>query len=348
MTSAQTKSPARVGRSVQFAGPSKPLSFAQHTTELSGSHQILLKVKACGVCHSDSFPESGMFPGQIYPIIPGHEIVGIVEEAGSAVKRFKKGDRVAVGWHGGHCGECERCRRGDFIACLELQTPGINIQGGYAEYACFDEAVCASVPEELTDAEAAPLMCAGVTTFNALRNSGATAGDTVAILGIGGLGHLGVQFANKMGFRTVAIARGDDKAPFAKELGAHHYINSQKGNVTEELNKLGGAKVVLATVTDTTAMNPVIGGLRVDGCLLIVGAGFDQLDLRPVQLLGNRLSVKGWPSGRAVDSEDCMRFAALTGIRPLIESFSLDRAEEAYKHMMSGKARFRAVIETGA
>jgi D-arabinose 1-dehydrogenase-like Zn-dependent alcohol dehydrogenase len=187
-----------------------------------------------------------------------------------------------------------------------------------------------------------------VTTFNSLRHSGAKPGDTVAILGIGGLGHLGVQFANKMGFRTVAIARGDEKAAFAKELGAHHYINSQKQNVAEELNKLGGAKVVLATVTDTSAMSPVVGGLTVDGCLLIVGAGFESLDLKPVQLLGNRLSVKGWPSGRAVDSEDCMKFAALTGIRPLIERFSLDNAEDAYKRMMSGKARFRAVIETGA
>jgi D-arabinose 1-dehydrogenase-like Zn-dependent alcohol dehydrogenase len=348
MTSTQTQATVRVGRAVQFAGPNKPLSVVQQTTELTRADQVLLKVKACGVCHSDSFPESGMFPGQIYPIIPGHEIVGIVEEVGSSAKRFKKGDRVAVGWHGGHCGECDRCRRGDFIACIKLQTPGINLQGGYSEYACFAEAVCAAVPEELSDAEAAPLVCAGVTTFNSLRNSGATAGDTVAILGIGGLGHLGVQFASKMGFRTVAIARGDEKASFAKELGAHHYINSQKGNVTEELNKLGGAKVVLATVTDTTAMNPVIGGLAVDGCLLIVGAGFDPLDVRPVQLLGNRLSVKGWPSGRAVDSEDCMKFAALTGIRPLIERFPLDRAEDAYKLMMSGKARFRAVLQTGA
>jgi D-arabinose 1-dehydrogenase-like Zn-dependent alcohol dehydrogenase len=269
----------------------------------------------------------------------------VVVETGPQAVRFQKGARVGVGWHGGHCGECVSCRSGDFITCENLKTPGISLDGGYAEYATFNEEVCAVVPDALDSAEAAPLVCAGVTTFNALRHSGARAGDVVAILGLGGLGHLGVQFANKMGFKTVGIARGDDKADFARKLGAAHYINSEKQDAVAELNKLGGARVVLATATATKAMTPLVDALATDGRLIIVGAGMEPLDMPPIKLLSKRLSICGWPSGTARDSEETMAFAAQTGIKPMIERFSFDKVSEAYERMMSGKARFRAVIE---
>ncbi len=307
--------------------------------------QVLLKMQACGVCHSDSFAFSGHFPGLQYPSTPGHEIVGIVEEIGADVKRLKKGDRVGVGWHGGHCSECTACRAGDFISCNKLQTPGITFPGGYSEYGLFPEEVCAVVPEKMSSTEAAPLLCAGVTTFNALRHSKAIPGDTVAVLGLGGLGHLAVQYANKMGYHTVAIARGDDKKDFAFKLGAHAYINSETQNGAEELQKLGGAKVILATVTNSKAMSALVDGLCIGGQLLIVGADIEPLNVSPIQLIGGRKSITGWPSGTAKDSEDCLRFSALHNIKPMVELFSFAQANEAYERMMSGKARFRAVID---
>jgi D-arabinose 1-dehydrogenase-like Zn-dependent alcohol dehydrogenase len=277
--------------------------------------------------------------------VPGHEIVGIVEELGADVVRLKKGDRVGVGWHGGHCAECDSCRKGDFITCRNLETPGITRDGGYAEYGLFPENVCAMVPPELSSAEAAPLLCAGVTTYNALRHAGAMAGDVVAILGIGGLGHLGVMFANKMGYNTVAIARGKDKAAFATKIGAHHYIDSENPDAVDQLNKLGGAKVILSTITNSKAMSPWVNGLCIGGRMVLVGADFQPMEVSPVALLAGRRSLTGWPSGTARDSEDCLKFAALSGIRPMIETFPLNKAEQAIEHMLSGKARFRAVIE---
>jgi D-arabinose 1-dehydrogenase-like Zn-dependent alcohol dehydrogenase len=335
----------RTALAAQVSKPGSKLEINKREVAIPSSRHVMLKLQACGVCHSDSFTMEGGFPGIKYPIVPGHEIIGLVEEVGGECKRLKKGDRVGVGWHGGHCGFCQSCRAGDFVTCVSLETPGITYDGGYAEYACFPEEACASVPSQLDAAEAAPLMCAGVTTFNALRNSGARPGDLVAILGLGGLGHLGVQFASKMGFKTVAIARGDDKAPFAKELGAAQYINSERQNVAEELNKLGGAKVVLSTVTSSQAMNALIDGLAINGRLVIVGADVDPLKISPVQLLQARRTVTGWPSGTAKDSEECMQFAALTGVRPMVERFAFKNVSEAYARMMSGKARFRVVIE---
>ncbi|HEY9792952.1 MAG TPA: zinc-binding dehydrogenase, partial [Candidatus Obscuribacterales bacterium] len=257
----------------------------------------------------------------------------------------KKGDRVGVGWHGGHCAECNACRSGDFICCERLEIPGINRDGGYAEYVVFPESVCARVPDGMDSAEAAPLLCAGVTTYNSLRHAGAMPGDTVAILGLGGLGHLGVQFAAKMGFRTVGIARGSEKADFAKKLGAHHYIDSEKADAVEQLKQLGGAKVILSTVTSSRAVTPWVEGLGLNGKLVLVGADIEPLGINPVQLLGQRKSIVGWPSGTGKDSEECLEFCALTGIRPMIERFPFSKAKEAYDRMMSGKARFRAVIE---
>jgi D-arabinose 1-dehydrogenase-like Zn-dependent alcohol dehydrogenase len=335
----------RTASVAQVSKPGSKLELTKREVGIPSSRHVLLKIQACGICHSDSFAMEGHLPGIKYPIVPGHEIVGTVEEVGPDCKRLKKGDRVGVGWHGGHCAICPSCRSGDFIACANLQTPGINIDGGYGEYASFPEEVCAMVPKQIESVEAAPLLCAGITTFNALRHSGARPGDLVAILGLGGLGHLGVQFANKMGFNTVAIARGDDKAPFAKQLGAKEYINSERQNVAEELKKLGGAKVVLATVTNAKAITPLIDGLALDGRLVVVGADAEPMQVSPIQLIMARRSVIGWPSGTGKDSEECLEFAALTGVRPLVERFPFKNVNEAYERMMSGKARFRAVIE---
>lgn len=335
----------RTALAAEVSKPGSKFEIAKKEVALSSPRHVLLKIQACGVCHSDSFAVHGGFSGLKYPIVPGHEIVGIVEDVGAECKRLKKGDRVGVGWHGGHCGECSSCRSGDFITCVNLQTPGITYDGGYSEYGAFPEDVCATVPDGMTSAEAAPLLCAGVTTFNALRHSGARAGDLVGILGVGGLGHLGVQFANKMGFNTVAIARGAEKGPFAKQLGAHHYLDSERQAVAEELKKLGGAKVILSTVISSKAMAPLIEGLGVGGRMVIVGADMEPLPISPVQLLGARRSVTGWPSGTGMDSQECMQFAALTGIKPMVERFPFKDVAQAYEHMMSGKARFRAVLE---
>jgi len=345
MTPTEAAQKVITGSVTRIPSPGKPFEVVKQEIPLPKGRQVMLKVLACGVCHSDSFTVQGTWPGLKYPLAPGHEIIGTVVEVGPDATRLKKGDRVGVGWHGGHCGECVSCRSGDFITCSKLQVPGLSCNGGYAEYVTFAEDVCAVVPAELDTLEAAPLVCAGITTFNALRHSGAKAGDVVAILGLGGLGHLGVQFANKMGFKTVAIARGDDKKEFAHKLGALHYINSEKQDAAAELNKLGGAKVVLATATSTKAMTPLVDGLAVGGRLVIVGAGMEPLDVIPIKLLGARRSICGWPSGTGKDSEECMSFAAQTGVRPMIERFPFDKAPEAYERMMSGKARFRVVLE---
>lgn len=312
-----------------------------------GPRQVRLKVQACGVCHSDMFTVAGAWPGIRYPRVPGHEVIGSIDAIGPDVPDFRIGMRVGVGWHGGHCGHCARCRRGDFITCIEGQVPGISYDGGYAESMIVPWEALAAVPETLDAAQAAPLLCAGVTTFNALRHSGALPGDRVAVLGMGGLGHLGVQFAARLGFETVAIARGADKAPFARQLGATHYIDSTQQDVGAELMRLGGAAVVLATATDAAAMTATVGGLAVDGRLIVLGAPADSLEVSALALIPQRRSVRGWPSGTALDSEDTLRFSARSDVRPLVETYPLDQAAEAYARMMSGKARFRVVITMG-
>jgi D-arabinose 1-dehydrogenase-like Zn-dependent alcohol dehydrogenase len=329
---------------VQVANANAPLELVERDIPEPKARQVRIKVQACGVCHSDMFTVTGGFPGIQFPRVPGHEIVGIIDALGTDVPDWKKGARVGVGWHGGHCGHCNSCRRGDFITCSTGQIPGISYDGGYAEYMIAPCEALASVPDELKSDDAAPLLCAGITTFNALRHSGAGPGDLVAILGIGGLGHLGVQFAAKMGFRTVAIARGADKGPLAKKLGAQIYIDSTTQNAAKELSQLGGAKVILATVTDAKSMSSVVGGLGIDGKLLIVGASGEPIEVSSMMLIGGRRSIAGWPSGTAPDSEDTLKFSLQANVRPMIETFPLAKAAEAYQRMMSGKARFRVVL----
>ena len=308
---------------------------------------VRIKVQACGICHSDSVTKEGLFPGIEYPRVPGHEVVGIVDAVGQGVARWKPGQRVGVGWHGGHCGYCDSCSRGDFFACqTSTLVSGVSFDGGYADYMVAPAEAIAAVPDELSAVEAAPLMCAGITTFNCLRNSGARAGEVVAVLGLGGLGHLGVQFAAKMGFRTIGIARGKDKEALAKQLGAHHYIDSQTHDPAKELLKFGGAKVILATVTNAEAMSAAEGGLAVNGTLMLIGA-VPSLQVSALQLLIYRQSVKGWYSGMAIDSQDTLAFSVLTGVRAMNEVYPIEQVEEAYERMMSGKARFRVVLTTG-
>jgi D-arabinose 1-dehydrogenase-like Zn-dependent alcohol dehydrogenase len=333
-------------RVVQVPHPNGPFELVERKIPDPRAGSVRIKVQACGICHSDSFTKEGTFPGIQYPRAPGHEIAGIIDAVGTGVVGWTPGQRVGVGWHGGHCGYCDSCRRGDFVTCQTAQVPGITYDGGYADYMIAPAEALALIPEDLSAVEAGPLMCAGITTFNALRHSGAQPGDVVAILGIGGLGHLGVQFAAKMGFKTVAIARGADKEPLARQLGARHYIDTQAQDPAAELIKLGGAEVILATATSGKALSAVLGGLGVNGKMIIVGAA-DPLEVPPLLLIGGRRSVMGWPSGRSIDSQDTLRFSALTGVRSMNEVFPLERAAEAYEHMMSGKARFRVVLTTG-
>jgi D-arabinose 1-dehydrogenase-like Zn-dependent alcohol dehydrogenase len=334
-------------RAIQVSSPNGPFELVEREIPEPSAGSVRIKVQACGICHSDSFTKEGTFPGIQYPRVPGHEIAGIIDAVGSGIAGWAKGQRVGVGWHGGHCGHCDSCRRGDYVTCQTApQVPGISYDGGYADYMIAPAEALALIPEDLSAAEAGPLMCAGITTFNSLRNSGAGPGDVVAILGIGGLGHLGIQFAAKMGFKTVAIARGTDKEPLARKLGAWQYIDSQTQNPAAELAKLGGAKIILSTATSGKAMSAALGGLAINGKMIIVGAA-DPLEVSPLLLISGRRSVMGWPSGSSVDSQDAMRFSAQTGVRSMNEIFPLERAAEAYERMMSGKARFRVVLTTG-
>jgi D-arabinose 1-dehydrogenase-like Zn-dependent alcohol dehydrogenase len=330
-------------RAVQVEKPGSGLELVERPMPEPGPSQVRIKVEACGICHSDSFTVLGLVPIN-YPRVPGHEIAGRIDAVGPGVTAWTKGQRVGVGWHGGHCGVCENCRRGDFIACIKGQIPGITYDGGYQEYMIAPQEALAAIPDDLDAVEAAPLLCAGITTYNSLRHSGAKPGDLVAVHGIGGLGHLGVQFAAKMGFRTVAIARGKDKANLALGLGAQRYIDSEAEDAAKLLTEMGGARVILTTVIDAKAMSALIEGLGIDGKLLVVGASVEPIQVTPLQLIGKRRSVAGWPSGVAADSEDTMRFSTLTGVRPMIETYKLAQAAEAYDRMMSGKARFRVVI----
>jgi alcohol dehydrogenase/propanol-preferring alcohol dehydrogenase len=334
-------------RVVQVARKDGPFELVERDLPQPGPGEVRVKVQACGVCHSDSIARQGLLPTVPYPIVPGHEIAGVIDEVGRGVIGWSVGTRVGIGWFGGHCGRCEPCRRGYLIDCRNLRIPGITYDGGYAEAMVAPADALALMPEDLPPAEAAPLLCAGVTTYNALRESGARAGDLVAILGIGGLGHLGVQFAAKMGFRTVAIARGRDKEALARQLGAHIYLDSQSQDVVAELTRLGGAKTILATVTSGQAMSAVIPGLAVRGKLIVIGVGMDPIQVSAFDLIGASRSIVGHASGASIDSQDTLAFSALSGVRPTIETMPLERAADAYDKMMRNEARFRMVLTTG-
>jgi D-arabinose 1-dehydrogenase-like Zn-dependent alcohol dehydrogenase len=309
-----------------------------------GTGHVRIKVQACGVCHSDSLTVEGAWPGIQYPRIPGHEVAGIIDKVGADVSAWKKGQRVGVGWHGGQDNTCRECRRGDFRNCQNVKIPGISYDGGYQQYMVAPIEALVSIPDSLNDVEAAPLLCAGITTYNALRHSGALPGDLVAIQGIGGLGHLGVQFANKFGYKVAAIGRGSENAVLAKKLGATVYIDSKATNAAEELQKLGGAKVILATAPSSKAMSELINGLGPNGKLMVIGATFDPIEVAPVQLIGGSKTIQGWAAGTPADSEDTLRFAEISGVRPMIETYPLEKAAEAYARMMSGNAQFRVVL----
>lgn len=325
--------------------PGAAIEIAEREIPRAGAGQVVVKVQACGICHSDSLTVDGTWPGIEYPRVPGHEIAGVVEEIGEGVVGWEVGQRVGVGWYGGHCGHCDRCRRGDLVLCENGMVPGVSYDGGYAEYVLVPAQTLARIPESLNEVDAAPLLCAGITTFNALRNSGVRPGEVVAVLGLGGLGHLAVQYAAKLGFETVAIARGQEKGDYARELGAHHYIDSTAENVAERLMALGGAKIVLATVTSGKAMSDAFGGLAVDGKMMVLGIADSPIEINSAQAITGRRSVQGWPSGVAADSEDTLAFSARSGVRPQIEVYPLDKAAEAYERMLSGKARFRVVLQ---
>jgi D-arabinose 1-dehydrogenase-like Zn-dependent alcohol dehydrogenase len=334
-------------RAAQVRAARGPFEIVEREVPEPGPGFVRVKVQASGICHSDSLTKEGLWPGIQYPRVPGHEVAGVVDAVGPGVADLRVGARVGLGWHGGHCGQCASCRRGDFLTCRVGQIPGLTFDGGHADYVVAPAVALARIPEGLSPADAAPLMCAGVTTFNSLRHAGARAGSLVAVLGIGGLGHLGVQFAARMGYETAAIARGRDKERLARQLGAHHYIDSQTQDPAKELAALGGAAAVLATVTNGKAMEATLGGLAVDGSLVVLGAAHEPIAVSPLALIGGRRRIQGWPSGVAADSEDTLAFSARNGVRPLNELFPLERAGEAYERMMSGQARFRVVLTTG-
>ena len=330
-------------RVAQVSSPKGPFEIVERPIPEPGAGTVRIKVKACGICHSDSLTKEGAYPGLKLPRVPGHEVAGVIDAVGPDVAGWKPGQRVGVGWNGGYCGYCDPCRRGDFFACVRGQITGVTFDGGYGEYMIAPASAVARMPDDLPFVEAAPLMCAGLTTFNALRNSGARPGDVVAVLGLGGLGHLGVQYAAKMGYHTVGIARGKEKEALARQLGASVYIDSQAKNPAAELRKLGGAAVILATTTSGEAMSAVQGGLAVKGTLMVLGAA-ESLQVSPVSLLMGSRSVRGWYSGTSIDSEDTLAFSARSGVQSMNETFPLERVSEAYDHMMSGKARFRVVL----
>jgi D-arabinose 1-dehydrogenase-like Zn-dependent alcohol dehydrogenase len=331
-------------KAVQVSKAGGNFELVDRPTPEPGRGQVRIKVEACGICHSDLMVKEGYWPGLQYPRVPGHEIAGRIDAVGADVKQWKLGQRVGVGWHGGHCFICNPCRRGDFIVCETEKITAIHFDGGYQEYMIAPAEAVAAIPDSLPADEAAPLLCAGITTFNALRHSGAGPGNTVAVQGIGGLGHLGVQYARQMGFRTVAIGRGPDKDGLAQKLGPHLYIDSSSGPPAEALKKLGGAKVAIATAPDSKSISALVDGLGPNGKLVVIGASQEPLSVSPNQLLGQRRSIQGWASGTAKDSEDTMQFSGLTGVRPMIERYPLEKAAEAYERMLSGKARFRVVL----
>jgi len=328
----------------QVSNPGADFQIVERKLPEPGAGQVRIKVQACGVCHSDVLTKEGSWPGIQYPRVPGHEVAGIVDDVGARVSEWKKGQRVGVGWHGGQDGTCRECRRGDFRNCRNLKIPGISYDGGYQEYMVAPVEALVAIPNSLSDADAAPLLCAGITTYNSLRHSGAFPGDLVAVQGIGGLGHLGIQFAQKFGYKVAAIGRGSENASLAQRLGASVYIDSKSTNAAEALQKLGGAQVILATAPSSKAMSELVDGLGPNGRLIVVGATFDPIEVTPIQLISGSRALQGWSTGTPADSEDTLRFAELTGVRPMIETYPLEKVGEAYARMMSGKAQFRVVL----
>jgi D-arabinose 1-dehydrogenase-like Zn-dependent alcohol dehydrogenase len=333
-------------RAMVVREPGGDFELEERAVPQPGFGEAVVRVHACGVCHSDMFAKEGAYPGVTFPVVPGHEIAGEIAALGEGVRGWEVGQRVGVGWFGGNCGDCEQCRRGDFINCQNMEIPGVTVDGGYADYVLVRANAMAAIPDDLADAEAGPLLCAGITTYHALRESGATAGQRVAVLGVGGLGHLGIQFAARMGFETVAIARGTDKEERARRLGAHHYIDSTAGDPGEALSQLGGADVILSTVTAPEAIGAVFGGLRPRGRLVVVGGSMEPIPVPVAALIGGSHVIQGHASGTARDSEDTLNFSVLADVKPMIETLPLERAAEAYEEMISGRARFRMVLTT--
>lgn len=331
-------------KAAQISKPGGDFELVEREIPQPRSGEMRIKVQACGICFSDHLTKDNLWPGLVYPRVPGHEVAGIIDELGAGVTGWQKGQRVGVGWHGGQDGTCLSCRRGDFANCANGKVSGISYDGGYAEYMIAPKEAVAAMPESLDPAEAAPLLCAGITTFNALRHSGALPGELVAIQGIGGLGHLGIQFANKFGYRVAAVGRGSENAPLSKKLGASVYIDSKATNAAQELQKLGGARVILATAPNAKSMTDLINGLGMNGIMLVIGAPMEPIEVSPIQLIMGRKAIQGWASGIPTDSEDTLRFAELTGVRPMIEKFPLEKVNEAYARMNSGQAQFRVVL----
>jgi D-arabinose 1-dehydrogenase-like Zn-dependent alcohol dehydrogenase len=341
---ATTKAGIAPMKAAQVPQPGADFQLVEREIPVPSAGQVRIKVQACGICHSDVFTKEGQWPGIQYPRVPGHEIAGIIDELGAGVTEWKKGQRVGVGWHGGHDGTCRECRRGDFRNCRNLKIPGISYDGGYQQYTVAPVEALVAIPQSLSDVEAAPLLCAGITTYNALRHSGALPGDLVAVLGIGGLGHLGIQFANKFGYKVVAIGRGSENAALAKKLGASVYIDDKATNAAEALQKLGGAQVILATAPSSKAASELFDGLGPNGKLMAIGVDADPIQVTPAQFVNGSRAIQGWASGTAADEEDALRFAELSGVRPMIETYPLEKAAEGYARMLSGKAEFRVVL----
>jgi D-arabinose 1-dehydrogenase-like Zn-dependent alcohol dehydrogenase len=336
---------AKTMKAVEVSKPGSPFKLVERPIPGPARGQVRIAVDACGICHSDMFVKEGLYPGVAYPRIPGHEVVGRVDALGEGVTAWKQSQRVGVGWHGGHCFVCEACRAGDFLMCVRGLVCGFSYDGGYAEYMVAPQEALAAVPDALDSIAAAPLLCAGVTTFNSLRNSGARAGDLVAVQAIGGLGHLGLQYARKLGFRTVALSRGEDKRALALELGAHEYIDTDKGDPAAALQKLGGARVILATATSAQLMGKLVDGLARNGTLVVLGAAAEPIQVGTLQLISGRKRVQGWPGGTAKDSEETLAFSALAGVASRNEVFPLERAQDGYERMLGNKARFRVVLQ---
>jgi D-arabinose 1-dehydrogenase-like Zn-dependent alcohol dehydrogenase len=339
-----TAAAATTMKVAQITKPGAGFEIVEREIPEPGAGHVRIKVLACGVCHSDVLTVEGSWPGIQYPRVPGHEVAGLVDAAGAGVTEWRKGQRVGVGWHGGQDNTCPECRRGDFRNCRNLKIAGVSYDGGYQQFMLAPVEALVAIPDSLSDVDAAPLLCAGITTYNALRHSGAFPGDLVAVQGIGGLGHLGVQFANKFGYRTAAIGRGPENAALAAQLGASVYIDSKATNAAEELQKMGGARVILATAPNSKAMSELIDGLGPNGKLIVVGAAFDPIEVTPIQLINGSRTIQGWAAGTPADSEDTLRFAELSGVRAMIETYPLEKAAEAYARMMSGTAQFRVVL----
>jgi D-arabinose 1-dehydrogenase-like Zn-dependent alcohol dehydrogenase len=331
-------------KAAQVPKPGADFEIVEREIPKPGAGEVRIQVQACGICHSDVLTKEGQWPGIQYPRVPGHEVAGIIDEPGDGVSGWNKGQRVGVGWHGGHDGTCRACRRGDFRNCQNLKVPGISYDGGYQQYMVAPVEALVAMPESLGATEAAPLLCAGITTYNSLRHSGAMPGDLVAVQGIGGLGHLGIQFASKFGYNVAAVGRGSESEALAKKLGASVYIDSKSTNAAEALQKLGGAQVILATAPSSKAMSELFDGLGPNGKLIVIGVAFDPLEVTPAQLVNGSRAIQGWASGTTADEEDTLRFAELSGVRPMIETYPLEKAAEGYARMMSGKAQFRVVL----